>query len=64
MAAVSDKALLGNIATLLSVTDDELLKALCYRVIAAGGQIVEKQLTTKEAEYARNAFAKVILSLS
>ncbi|KAK3104099.1 hypothetical protein FSP39_024410 [Pinctada imbricata] len=60
MAGITDKTLLGNIAKLLSVTDEELTKALCCRVIAAGGQVVEKQLTTKEAEYARNAFAKAM----
>jgi myosin heavy subunit len=60
-AGVADDALLGNIATLLSVTKENLKKALCSRVIAAGGQVVEKQLTLSDAVYARDAFAKVKL---
>lgn len=59
MAGISDRKLLGNIAHLLSVTPDELEKALCSRVIAAGGQVVEKGLTVSEAMYARDAYAKV-----
>ncbi|XP_076094542.1 unconventional myosin-Id-like isoform X1 [Mytilus galloprovincialis] len=58
MAGISDRKLLGNIAHLLSVTPDELEKALCSRVIAAGGQVVEKGLTVSEAMYARDAYAK------
>lgn len=58
-AGVSDDKLLGNIAELLSVTKENLRKALCSRVIAAGGQVVEKQLTVSDAVYARDAFAKV-----
>ena len=59
-AGVADNKLLGNIAEMLSVTQDNLKTALCSRVIAAGGQVVEKQLTVSDAAYARDAFAKVI----
>ncbi|XP_048754348.1 unconventional myosin-Id-like isoform X2 [Ostrea edulis] len=59
-AGVSDDSLLGNIATLLSVTKENLKKTLCSRVIAAGGQVVEKQLTLSDAMYARDAFAKAM----
>ena len=59
-AGVADNKLLGNIAEMLSVTQDNLKTALCSRVIAAGGQVVEKQLTVSDAVYARDAFAKVI----
>ncbi|XP_062611232.1 unconventional myosin-Id-like, partial [Saccostrea cucullata] len=59
-AGVSDETLLGNIAGLLSVTTENLRKALCFRVIAAGGQVVEKQLSTSDAVYARDAFAKAM----
>lgn len=59
-AGVSDDKLLGNIAELLSVTKENLRKALCSRVIAAGGQVVEKQLTVSDAVYARDAFAKAM----
>lgn len=60
VAFVKDKTLLSNIATMLSVTPDDLEKALCYRVIAAGGQVVEKGLSTSDALYARDAFCKAI----
>jgi len=59
MAGVSDRTLLGNIASMLSVTPADLEKAMCSRVIAAGGQVVEKGLTVSEALYARDAFSKV-----
>lgn len=60
MAGVADRKLLSNIASLLSVKPEELQKTLCSRVIAAGGQVVEKGLTVSDAMYARDAYAKVI----
>nr|XP_022305174.1 unconventional myosin-Id-like isoform X4 [Crassostrea virginica] len=59
-AGVADNKLLANIAEMLSVTQDNLKTALCSRVIAAGGQVVEKQLTVSDAVYARDAFAKAM----
>ena len=58
-ASVADKQLLRNIATMLSVSPDDLEKALCSRVIAAGGQVLEKGLAVSDALYARDAFSKV-----
>lgn len=49
------------VSSLLSVTQENLEKALCSRVIAAGGQVVDKQLNVPEANYARTAFVKVIV---
>mgnify|MGYP006890257625 FL=1 len=49
-----------DLASLLTVTPDDLQKALTHRVIAAGGNVVDKGLTVSEAYYARDAFSKVI----
>ncbi|XP_074658993.1 unconventional myosin-Id-like [Tubulanus polymorphus] len=59
-ASIPDKDILANIATLLSVDEAELEKALCYRVVAARGEIMEKQHTVIDAYYARDAFAKAV----
>ena len=59
LSQVSDKKLLSDIGSLLSVTTDNIEKALTHRVIAAGGNVVDKGLTVSEAYYARDAFAKV-----
>lgn len=48
------------VAELLNVTQEELNKALCERVIAAGGNIIQKNHTHTEAEYGRDALAKAI----
>ena len=49
----------GVIAKLLASSQDEVEKALCYRVVAARGEVVEKGHSVKDAIYARDAFAKV-----
>lgn len=48
-------------AKLLSVAEGELLTALTERVIAARGEVMQKTHTLTEAEYGRDALAKVIL---
>ncbi|XP_053374202.1 unconventional myosin-Id-like [Mercenaria mercenaria] len=60
LSEVSDKKLLSDIGGLLSVTTENIEKALTHRVIAAGGNVVDKGLTVSEAYYARDAFAKAI----
>ncbi|KAF4516828.1 hypothetical protein B566_EDAN006222 [Ephemera danica] len=54
-----DSKLIDQVAGLFSVTKQELNKALCQRVIAARGEIMEKTHTVAEANYGRDAFAKV-----
>ena len=61
-AQVTNRNDLANISRLLDVGKEDLEKALLTRVIAAGGNVVEKQLHVNDAQYARNAFAKVISS--
>lgn len=52
------------LARLLCVETDALERTFLSRVIAAGGQVVEKGLNVSEALYARDAFAKVRSLLS
>jgi myosin-1 len=44
---------------MLNVTSAELSKALSERVIAARGEVMQKTHTLSEAEYGRDALAKV-----
>jgi len=39
----------------------ELARALCSRVVAAKGEVVEKGHTVEQAQYGRDALAKVTL---
>lgn len=56
---VTSRAILRRVAGLLSVSDEELDKTLCFRIVAAGGDVVDKGHTEKEAVFAKDAFAKV-----
>lgn len=51
---------MNNIAELLKVSPEEVKKALCHRVIAVRGEVMEKRHTDSEASFGRDAFAKVI----
>ncbi|KAF0301962.1 Myosin-IA [Amphibalanus amphitrite] len=57
---VSTPERLEAVGALLSVTPAELGKTLCHRVIAAGGEVMEKGHTGVQASYGRDAFAKAI----
>ncbi|XP_059470337.1 unconventional myosin ID [Neocloeon triangulifer] len=57
---LDDPLLLETISNLLSVTKQELQKALCERVIAARGEIMSKTHNAAEANYGRDAFAKAV----
>ncbi|KAK2503495.1 hypothetical protein MC885_019624 [Smutsia gigantea] len=48
------------IAELLSTKTDMVEKALLYRTVATGRDIIDKQHTEQEASYGRDAFAKAI----
>jgi myosin heavy subunit len=43
----------------LSCDESDLDKALCSRVVAARGEVVEKGHTLEQAQFGRDAFAKV-----
>jgi myosin-1 len=55
----SDSSVINRAAAMLNVTSGELSKALSVRVIAAHGEIMQKTHTLPEAEYGRDALAKV-----
>ncbi|XP_058800038.1 unconventional myosin ID [Phymastichus coffea] len=54
-----DKAL-NDAAYLLCVNPTELKAALIQRIIAAGGEVMQKTHTLTEAEYGRDALAKAV----
>lgn len=51
------------IADLLSTKADMVEKALLFRTVATGRDVIDKQHTEQEATYGRDAFAKVSLNL-
>lgn len=51
---------LPNLAFLLGTEAKDVKKALCFRVVAAGGSVVEKAHHAKDASYGREALAKVL----
>ena len=56
---MSDQGLSAVIGKMLQVSREDLEKSLCSRVIAAGGNVVDKHLNVPESIYAAQAFAKV-----
>lgn len=59
---IENRTALNDTANLFSISVQELSTALTQRVIAAGGEVMQKTHTSTEAEYGRDAFAKVIFS--
>nr|XP_045596095.1 unconventional myosin ID-like [Procambarus clarkii] len=57
---IQNPKVVRNIAELLHVSPDDVIKALCHRVIAARGEVMEKRHTESEANFGRDAFAKAI----
>lgn len=57
---ITNKKAVHNAAILLKVTEDELMKSLTQRVIAARGDIMMKTHNTQQAEFGRDALAKAI----
>ena len=58
-AFVSDNDGLGVISDLLGIEKADCSKALCYRVVAARNEVIEKGHNKDEAIYGKNAFSKV-----
>lgn len=52
--------LVSVIRELLSTKEENVEKALLYRTVATGRDVIEKQHTVQEANYGRDALAKVI----
>ncbi|XP_002067667.2 unconventional myosin ID [Drosophila willistoni] len=57
---ISNKQHLQSTAKLLQVTESELSQALTKRVIAAGGNVMQKDHNATQAEYGKDALAKAI----
>lgn len=60
VVVIGNKNALNSVAQLLSINSNELNTALSHRVIAAGGEVMQKTHTLNEAEYGRDALAKAI----
>ncbi|XP_054715568.1 unconventional myosin-Id-like [Uloborus diversus] len=58
--SVKNHESLKSVSQCLGVSSENLEKALCQRVIAARGEVMEKVHTVSEAVYGRDAFAKAI----
>lgn len=59
MTLIENKKLVSVIKELLSTKEENVEKALLYRTVATGRDVIEKQHTTQEASYGRDALAKV-----
>lgn len=57
---VKNQQVASHVAQLLSVTESDLATALCERVIAARGDVIQKNHTRAEAEYGRDALGKAV----
>lgn len=51
--------LVATLGSLLSTKEENVEKALLYRTVATGRDIIDKQHTDQEASYGRDALAKV-----
>ncbi|XP_041029601.1 unconventional myosin-Id isoform X2 [Carcharodon carcharias] len=57
---IENSKLVSVVAELLSTKSDIVEKALLYRTVATGRDVIDKQHTEEEASYGRDAFAKAI----
>ncbi|NWU72860.1 MYO1D protein, partial [Pterocles burchelli] len=57
---IENGKLVSIIADLLSTKSDMVEKALLFRTVATGRDVIDKQHTEQEATYGRDAFAKAI----
>ena len=56
---ISNESELEWVAKVLNTSKESIKKALCYRVVAARGEVMEKSHNVKEAFHGRDALAKV-----
>ena len=50
---------LRSVASLLEVDERETEKALCSRVVAARGEVMQKGHNLQQAQYGKDSFSKV-----
>lgn len=56
---IENPKLVSVLRELLSTKQENMEKALLYRTVATGRDVIEKQHTEQEASYGRDALAKV-----
>lgn len=56
---IENSKVVAVIGDLLSTKEDNVEKALLYRTVATGRDVIDKQHTVQEASYGRDALAKV-----
>lgn len=56
---IENSKVVSVVADLLGSKYELLEKALLYRTVATGRDVIDKQHTEQEASYGRDAFAKV-----
>lgn len=56
---IENTKLVSILRELLSTKEENVEKALLYRTVATGRDVIEKQHTIQEASYGRDALAKV-----
>lgn len=59
---IENSKVVSIIADLLSTKSEMVEKALLFRTVATGRDVIDKQHTEQEATYGRDAFAKVSLN--
>ncbi|KAJ3607761.1 hypothetical protein NHX12_024812 [Muraenolepis orangiensis] len=57
---IENPKVVSVMAELLSTKDDSVEKALLYRTVATGRDVIDKQHTAQEASYGRDALAKAM----
>ncbi|KAF4085091.1 hypothetical protein AMELA_G00113390 [Ameiurus melas] len=57
---IENSKLVAVLGDLLSTKDENVEKALLYRTVSTGRDVIDKQHTDKEASYGRDALAKAI----
>ncbi|KAL0179378.1 hypothetical protein M9458_024820, partial [Cirrhinus mrigala] len=55
---IENSKLVSVLGDLLSTKDENVEKALLYRTVATGRDVIDKQHTHQEASYGRDALAK------
>ena len=62
-ADIEDKAALDIIAGLLDTGAEQMVNAMCYRVVATHHEVMHKRHTAEIAAYGKDALAKVKLCM-
>ena len=61
---IENSKVVSVIGELLSTKEENVEKALLYRTVATGRDVIDKQHTLQEASYGRDALAKVTVAQS